>query len=71
MAGTSQKGWRPRFWLIVGGEREGSGERPLTVDLPGRGRALAVFSFEEEAQMHLQVAAPEGSCRVEEVEAGS
>ena len=55
------------MWLIVGGVREGNEARPLTVELPGRGRALAVFSFEEETQMYLQAEAPEGVWRVEEV----
>lgn len=56
-----------RLWLIVGEDREGSGARPLTVEIPGAGgRALAVFSFEEEAQMHLLLSAPKGFWRVEE-----
>lgn len=58
---------RPRLWMIVGGERKGGGARPLTVDMPGgMGRALAVFSFEEEARIYLQLGAPKGRWRVQE-----
>ncbi len=66
MALTNQGDRWPRFWLIVGGEKEGRGARPLTVDIIGRGRALAVFSFEEEAQLHLFLSAPKGRWRLKE-----
>ncbi len=72
MARTTQKPRSATLWLIVGGEREGIGAKPLVLDLAGEEEgALAVFSFVEEAQMYLQNAAPQqGSWRVEEVEAG-
>ena len=70
MVRMSQKGRWATLWLIVGGEAKGSMAKPLAVGLPGdKEGALAIFSFEEEAQMYLQVEAPEGSWRVEEVEA--
>lgn len=69
MAQTNQKDWGPHFWLFVGGESEGGGAGLLAVDIPCRGRALAVFSFEEEAQAYLRLAAPRGHWRVEELEA--
>jgi hypothetical protein len=72
MARTAQKACPATLWLIVEGDREGIGAKPLVLDLPGEEEgALAVFSFVEEAQMYLQDAAPQGSWRVEEVEAGS
>ncbi len=71
MARTTQKARPAAFWLIVGGDREGVGAKPLVLDLLGEEEgALAVFSFVEEAQMYLQDAAPQGSWRAEEVEAG-
>jgi hypothetical protein len=71
MARTTQKARPAAFWLIVGGDREGIGAKPLVLDLLGEEEgALAVFSFVEEAQMYLQDAAPQGSWRAEEVEAG-
>ena len=41
------------FWLIVGDEDGVSGA--LTLDLPGRGEALAVFCHPEEAEMFLRL----------------
>src|SRR5215217_425905 len=71
MARTTQKARPAVFWLIVGGDREGIGAKPLVLDLLGEEEgALAVFSFVEEAQMYLQDAAPQESWCVEEVEAG-
>ncbi len=55
------------FWLIVSTDVEGGEPEPLNADVPGRGRALAVFSFEEEARMYLWLRAPRGRWRVEEV----
>ncbi len=57
---------RPCFWLIVGTGEEGGEPGPLSVDLPSRGKALAVFSFREEAQMHLRLEVPGGRWHVEE-----
>ncbi len=71
MARTSQEERLATWWLITGGEVEESAAKPLTLDLPGgEDEALAVFSFQEEAQMYLQVEALEGSWQVEEVEVG-
>ncbi len=71
MARMTRKERWPSLWLIVGEDGQGGRTKPLALDLPGDEEgALAVFSFEEEAQMYLQVAAPEGSWRVEEVEVG-
>lgn len=63
---TNRRERRARLWLIVGREEEGSEPRPLAVDVPGGGRAFAVFSFEEEARMYLQLGAPKGRWRVQE-----
>ena len=40
------------FWLIVGDD---GGSGALTLDLPGRGEALAVFCHPEEAEMFLRL----------------
>ena len=70
MARAGQEEQLATWWLIAGGEVEESVAKPLTLDLCGdKGGALAVFSFQEEAQMYLQVEALEGSWQVEEVEA--
>ena len=43
----------PGFWVVCSG---GSGLGwPLAMGLPGLGRAVAVFSFEEEAQLYLRL----------------
>lgn len=64
---TDFRSHRPRLWLIVGREGEKSRVGPLTLELSGgTGRALAVFSFEEEARMHLLLVAPIGRWHVEE-----
>jgi len=64
---TNRRERRARLWLIVGREEEGGEPRPLAVDVPGGvGRALAVFSFEEEARMYLRLGAPKGRWRVQE-----
>jgi len=70
MARTSQKDWGPRFWLIVGAEKEGGEPGPLSVDVPGRGKALAVFSSEEEALLFLRSAALGECWRIGRVGAG-
>lgn len=42
---------RPRYWTII---REGSSHSEMSVmDLDGRGEALVVFGFEEEAELFL------------------
>ena len=48
----SKKGGRPH-WLIV--KHGASGMDVLTVDLGGGAEALAVFSFEEETRMFLDL----------------
>ena len=47
------------FWVVwaTRGGRRG----PLTVDLPGLGEAVAVFSFEEEASLYLRLRGEEPS----------
>lgn len=53
-------------------DTQGSGVEPLTIEIPGGiGRALAVFSFEEEAKIHLLFlrgpeVTPEGCWHVKE-----
>ena len=66
MVPTSQKDRGRHFWLIVGGESEGSGAKLLTVYVPSRGSALAVFSFQEEAQLHLLLSGLSGRWRVKQ-----
>lgn len=56
MGGLSDNGEAPRarwpsYWLIV--EHETSNMEVLAVDLDGGGKALAIFSFEEEAELFL------------------
>jgi hypothetical protein len=43
-----------RFWL-VSGNGPGRPEEPLTAGFEDGGRALAVFSFEEEARLFLRI----------------
>jgi hypothetical protein len=45
---------RMRFWL-VSGNGPGRPEEPLTAGFEDGGRALAVFSFEEEARLFLRI----------------
>ncbi len=45
---------RVRFWLVSGGG-PGRPEEPLTVGFKDGSRALAVFSFEEEARLFLRL----------------
>ena len=45
---------RVRFWLISGGG-PGRPEEPLTVGFGDGSTALAIFSFEEEARLFLQL----------------
>ncbi len=54
------------FWVIMGRDEAGGQPKPLTVDVPRKGRALAAFSFEEEARLHLWLGAPTGRWAVEE-----
>ena len=58
---ATRERFRPRktFWLIVGDD---GGSGTLTLDLPGRGEALAVFCHPEEAEMFLRVG-PSGRSR--------
>ena len=45
-----------RYWVIAKDAKDGFGQQALlTVDLEGTGEALAVFSFEEEAEMFLHL----------------
>ena len=42
---------QPGFWVIC----RGSSDEPLAVSVPETGEALAVFSFEEEADLYLML----------------
>lgn len=58
----------PAFWLIV--ERERTANKVLTVRLDGKGEALPVFSFEEEARTFLQSEALGSDWEIRETGAG-
>lgn len=49
--GEASQGRQPKYWLIV--KREAGGMGVLAIDLSGGEKALAVFSFEEEAELFL------------------
>jgi hypothetical protein len=60
-----------RYWVIAKDANEGFGQlEVLTVDLEGTGEALAVFSFEEEAEMFLWLQRTEDGQEVRETTPG-
>jgi hypothetical protein len=67
-----RRSWRPTVRSgdpvsgCSGTYEEGGEWGPLSVDVPGRGRALAVFSFTEEAQLHLRLGTLKGHWAIEE-----
>ncbi len=67
MSEKSKSGSR-RFWLIA--HDEARGMEILTIGLPAGGKALPVFSFEDEAGMFLGLGDLEGDWRVRVTTAG-
>lgn len=49
--GKASQARQPKYWLIV--KHEVGGVNVLVIDLPSGEKALAVFSFEEEAELFL------------------
>ena len=64
--GTGGMARRPIYWTIAGESRSAT----LTVDPDDGGEALAVFSFQEEADLFLRFQGARGDWRVRETTAG-
>ena len=66
--GAARRAGTKRYWVIA---KDGLGQPDLlTVDLDGAGEALAVFSFEEEAEMFLWLQTSEDGREVRETTPG-
>ena len=66
--GAGRRSRTQRYWVIA---KDGLGQPDLlTVDLDGAGRALPVFSFEEEAEMFLWLQTTEDGREVRETTPG-
>ncbi len=69
--GVSRRAGTQRYWVIAKDAKDGFGQPDLlTVDLDGAGEALAVFSFEEEAEMFLWLQRTEDGREVMETTPG-
>ena len=66
--GEASRACRPRYWLIV--DPVPGGLDVLTIDLAGGEKALAVFSFQEEAELFLRCEPPGTGWRVRETTEG-
>ncbi len=69
--GVPRRAGTQRYWVIAKDAKDGFGQPDLlTVDLDGRGEALPVFSFEEEAEMFLWLQTTEDGQKVREITPG-
>ena len=70
--GVPRRAGTKRYWVIAKDAKDGFGQTEvLTVDLGGTGEALAVFSFEEEAEMFLWLQRTEDGREVREIKSSS
>jgi hypothetical protein len=68
---VSRRAGTQRYWVIAKDAKDGLGQLELlTLDLDGTGKALPVFSFEEEAEMFLWLQRAEGGWEVRETTPG-
>ena len=69
--GVPRRAGMQRYWVIAKDAKDRFGQLDLlTVDLDGTGEALAVFSFEEEAEMFLWLKRTEDGQEVRETTPG-
>jgi len=69
--GADRRAGMQRYWVIAKDAKDRFGQLDLlAVDLEGAGEALAVFSFEEEAEMFLWLKRTEDGREVKEITPG-
>ena len=71
VGGVPRRAGTQRYWVIAKDAKDGVGQLELlTVDLDGKGEALPVFSFEEEAEMFLWLQRTEEGQKIRETTPG-